>query len=108
MKINGAPATSGDPSAVVGLREGKNTISIEVRSQDGARQATYTIAVDAFAQEAYVKASNASGGSEFGVAVALSSDGTTLAVGARNESGKGVGINGDQTISLALLSQNPR
>jgi len=36
-------------------------------------------------QQAYIKASNADGGDAFGVAVALSADGATLAVGAREE-----------------------
>lgn len=49
----------------------------------------------AWAQEAYLKASNPSTSSQFGVSVALS--GNTLAVGATWESSNGAGVNGDQT-----------
>lgn len=47
-------------------------------------------------QEAYVKASNTGAGDWFGMSVALSADGNTLAVGAFHESSGAVGINGDQ------------
>jgi len=55
----------------------------------------------AWSQHAYIKASNtgsdvASAGDRFGGAVALSADGNTLAVGARNESSNATGVNGDQ------------
>jgi hypothetical protein len=47
-------------------------------------------------QQAYVKASNAEAGDEFGHAVALSADGNTLAVSAFWESGGATGVNGNQ------------
>jgi hypothetical protein len=47
-------------------------------------------------QQAYVKASNADSGDEFGHAVALSADGNTLAVSAFWESSNATGINGNQ------------
>ena len=47
-------------------------------------------------QQAYVKASNTAEGANFGLAVALSSDGATLAVGAEGEASAATGINGDQ------------
>lgn len=43
--------------------------------------------------EAYIKASNTGASDEFGVALALSDDGNTLAVGARDEDGTGAGVN---------------
>lgn len=46
-------------------------------------------------QQAYVKASNAGVGDWFGVAIALSNDGATLAVGAMHEDGAGPGLDGD-------------
>ncbi len=46
-------------------------------------------------QRAYIKASNADIGDEFGSALALSADGRLLAVGAHNESGAGRGLGGD-------------
>jgi hypothetical protein len=50
----------------------------------------------AWRQAAYVKASNPRGGAQFGYAVALSSNGTTLAVGAQMEESAAAGINGNQ------------
>lgn len=44
----------------------------------------------------YLKASNSTDSSNFGVAVALSADGNTLAVGASNERGGAAGIGGNQ------------
>jgi hypothetical protein len=44
----------------------------------------------------YVKASNTGANDLFGAAIALSGDGNTLAVGARNESSNATGINGNQ------------
>lgn len=48
-----------------------------------------------WAQEAYLKASNTNAGDWFGMAISLSADGRSLAVGARNEasSARGVGAN---------------
>jgi len=43
-----------------------------------------------------LKASNAGAQDQFGVALAMSGDGNTLAVGARFESGNATGVNGDQ------------
>ncbi len=48
-----------------------------------------------WAQEAYLKASNAETEDRFGTSVAL--DGNTLVVGAPNEKSGAVGVNGDQT-----------
>ena len=45
-----------------------------------------------WAFEAYIKASNTGASDEFGVALALSDDGSTLAVGARDEDGTGSGV----------------
>jgi hypothetical protein len=47
-------------------------------------------------QQAYLKASNAQSGDQFGFAVAVSGDGNTLAVGANFEDGGTPGINGSQ------------
>jgi hypothetical protein len=49
-----------------------------------------------WAQEAYLKASNTGSGDKFGSAVALSADGSTLAVGAPREDSLATGIGGDQ------------
>ena len=47
-----------------------------------------------WSQQAYVKSSNNEQGDRFGVALALSADGNTLAVGAGEEDSDAVGING--------------
>ena len=49
-----------------------------------------------WAQQAYLKASNADAGDEFGTSLALSSDGNTLAVGAESEESGAKGVNGNQ------------
>ncbi|MEO8846560.1 MAG: integrin [Kofleriaceae bacterium] len=49
-----------------------------------------------WSQQAYVKASNAESGDLFGFVVALSGDGSTLAVGAYGESSAATGVNGNQ------------
>ena len=50
-----------------------------------------------WAQQAYVKASNTGSWDLFGWSLALSADGDTLAVGARDEESSATGLNGDQT-----------
>lgn len=50
----------------------------------------------AWSNEAYLKASNAAAGDGFGLSLALSGDGMTLAVGAPGEDSRAVGINGNQ------------
>ena len=56
----------------------------------------YTRADGDWTQQAYVKASNAQSGDEFGSAVALSGDGRIMAVAAHNEDSSARGLNGDQ------------
>ncbi len=52
----------------------------------------------------YVKASNTEAGDHFGYSVALSGDGTTLAVGTPREDSSATGIDGDQTDNSAIKS----
>ena len=54
-----------------------------------------------WAQQAYVKASNTGVDDQFGISLALSADGTTLAVGAYAEDSAATGINGDQADGCA-------
>ena len=54
-----------------------------------------------WAQQAYVKASNTSAQDFFGISVALSADGNTLAVGAIGESSAATGVNGNQADNSA-------
>jgi len=55
-----------------------------------------------WSQQAYVKASNTEADDWFGVSVALSGDGNTLAVGAYREDSSATGIEGDQADNSAL------
>jgi hypothetical protein len=55
-------------------------------------------------QQAYLKASNTGAGDEFGVAVAISGDGQTIAVGAGNEDSAATGVAGDQASNSELDS----
>ncbi len=57
-----------------------------------------------WAQQAYVKASNAEAVDAFGHALSLSGDGNTLAVGAPFESSHATGVGGDQTDNSASKS----
>lgn len=52
-------------------------------------------------QQAYIKASNTNLGDSFGGSIALSSDGSTLAVAAAGESSAAIGIGGDQNDNSA-------
>jgi trimeric autotransporter adhesin len=52
----------------------------------------------AWSQHSYVKAFNAEAQDEFGVSLALSADGMTLAVGALNEDGGAVGVNSGDNV----------
>ena len=48
-------------------------------------------------QQAYIKASNTDDMDQFGYAIALSADGSTLAVGANGEDSNATGFNGQQS-----------
>ena len=61
----------------------------------------YTRSGTTWTQQAYIKASNPDAGDQFGTSVALSSDGSTLAVGAIGEDSSAIGIDGSQTDSAA-------
>ena len=64
----------------------------------------YTRSGTTWTQQAYVKASNTGAGDRFGIAVALSSNGNTLAVGAYREDSNATGINGNQADNSATDS----
>jgi hypothetical protein len=65
--------------------------------------AVYVFALSAgvWIPQAYVKASNTTGSDQFGASVALSGDGSTLAVGARFEGSASVGVGGEQASNTA-------
>jgi len=65
-------------------------------AEDSGAVYVFTRSGTAWSQQAYVKASNTQAEDEFGEALALSSDGNTLVVGAVDEDSAATGINGDQ------------
>jgi hypothetical protein len=91
----------GDTLAVGAYGEDSSTTGIDSQPDELAQfaGAVYVFVRDDFdtwSQQAYVKASNTGDGDLFGVRVALSQDGDTLAVGAANEGSAATGIDGDQ------------
>jgi|GEM_PF-1354269 len=57
-----------------------------------------------WSQEAYVKASNTGNDDRFGIGVALSADGSRLAVGAYTEDSAATGVGGDETSNASTNS----
>ena len=72
---------------------------IQSATDSGAVYVFTRDAAAAFAQQAYIKASNTNAGDEFGVKVVLSGD--TLVVGAHREDSAATGIDGDQSDNSA-------
>ena len=56
----------------------------------------YTRTAAGWKQQAYLKASNAAEGAQFGIALSLTNDGNLLAVSATGEASAAKGVNGDQ------------
>jgi hypothetical protein len=70
-------------------------------AHDAGAVYVFTRGTASWAQQAYIKASNASGSDGFGFAVALSADGSTLAVSANFEDSAATGVNGNQADNSA-------
>jgi hypothetical protein len=92
-------AVSGDTMVVGAAREASSARGIGGDQDDDGAQvsgAVYVFRRDGldWRQEAYIKASNADAGDQFGFSVALSGD--TLAVGAPFEQSSATGVDGDQ------------
>jgi trimeric autotransporter adhesin len=93
--VVGAPGEDSAGTGINGTLQADNSASAAGASYVFTRSgATWT-------QQAYVKASNAGTGDQFGVSVAVSSDGNTLAVGAFGEDSAATGIGGNQTDNSA-------
>ena len=100
-------AVSGDTLAVGAYAEASSATGINGdQSNNAAGNAgaayVFTRTAGTWSQQAYVKPSNTGAGDAFGQSLALSGD--TLAVGAAAEDSNAVGINGDDTNSLAPSS----
>ncbi|MCU7885214.1 MAG: cadherin-like beta sandwich domain-containing protein [Candidatus Thiodiazotropha sp. (ex Lucinoma annulata)] len=104
IHVNNSEVTSGNATVPIVLSEGQNTISLVVTAEDGVTTQHYSIEIlrddaTSFAQQAFLKASNADGGysqrhgyygDQFGSSVAISGD--TLVVGAPGRSIRLIGI----------------
>jgi hypothetical protein len=97
-------ALSGDGNTLAVAAPGEGSVATGVngdQSDNSAYQAgavyIFTRGGGTWSQQAYIKASNADRGDEFGLSLALSADGNTLAVGAPYEKSTATGIGGDQT-----------
>ena len=73
----------------------------QAQAEESGAVYVFTRTGTTWTQRAYVKASNADAGDEFGSSVALSRDGRTMAVGAHNEDSAAVGVNGDEANNTA-------
>jgi hypothetical protein len=97
-------ALFGDTLAVGAIDEASNAIGVNGNQADnsaGDAGAVYVFVRTgaAWAQQAYLKASNTGAGDTFGASVALSGD--TLAVGAFSEASAATGVNGNQADNSA-------
>jgi len=90
----------GEDSAAIGI--GGNPTSNS--ATDAGAVYVFTRTGTAWMQQTYVKASNTGAGDEFGSSVAMSSDGSTLVVGALSEDSAAIGISGNQASNAALNS----
>jgi len=94
-------SADGDTLVVTAKEEGSAATGINGDQTDNSARdagAAYVFRFDGtdWYQEAYIKASNAEFLDQFGINIALSADGNTMAVGANFEDSSATGINGDQ------------
>lgn len=87
-----AVAAYGEDSAVTGINGDENDNS----AKNAGAVYVFSHDINGWIQQAYVKASNSEMDDNFGVSVALSADGNTLAVGANWEDSVATGIEGNQ------------
>ncbi len=102
-------SADGSTMAVGAFAEGSAATGVGGdQTSDGAPRSgavyVFTRAGTAWSQQAYLKASNTDANDYFGAVTALSADGSTLAVSAKNESSAATGVDGDQASNAALYS----
>lgn len=101
-ELGNAIALSGDGSTLVvgasqedGGTTGVNSVDDNAAIDAGAAY-VFERTGTTWAETAYVKASNTNAGDQFGTSVAISGDGSTIAIGAISEASASTGIDGDQ------------
>ena len=99
---------SGDGNTLAVGAKGEDSSAVRVGGNQSDNNASgsgaayiFTRAGTAWSQQAYVKASNTGAEDEFGYSVSLSSDGSTLAVGARSEDSNATGLGGIESDNTA-------
>lgn len=93
VAISGA----GDVLAIAAVGDASSRTGIDPDGEDTAAPNSGAVYVfrrtnGIWAEESYIKASNTGTNDAFGISLALSADGATLAVGANNEDGNGSGV----------------
>ena len=96
-----AISADGNTMAIGAHQESSNAKGINGNQNNNAAYASgavyvFTRTANSWAQQAYIKASNAGQSDNFGVVVALSGDGNTMAVSAHFEASAAKGVNGNQ------------
>ncbi len=96
-----AASADGSTLAIAAIREASKATGIDGDQTDTSAQsgAVYVFgrSGSSWAQQGYLKPSNTGPSFDFGVSLALSADGNTLAVGASGERSLATGINGNQS-----------
>ncbi len=102
-----AIALSGDGNTLVVSATGEDSAAKGVNAPpkgsalNSGAVYVYTRTAAGWKQQAYVKASNAAEGAQFGNALALSNDGNLLVIASTGEASSAKGINGDQSDASA-------
>jgi hypothetical protein len=104
-----ALSADGNTLAVGALFEDSNATGINGNQADNSASSSgaayvFTRSGGTWTQQAYIKASDAEAGDLFGTTVALSADGSTLAVSAWDEDSSATGVNGNQADNSATDS----
>jgi len=104
--ISIALSKDGNTLAVGAIYESSNATGIDGDADNNVEFGSgavyvFSLSGTSWIQQAYIKASNTGAANHFGVSVALSQDGDTLAVGANLEDSNATGINGDASDNAA-------
>lgn len=104
-----ALSSSGDTLAVAASNEDSAATGINGDQQDNSAPGAGAVYLfqrsgGSWAQQAYIKATNAQAGDLFGGSLALSGDGNILAVGAQLEDSSALGVQGSQSSNSILDS----
>jgi hypothetical protein len=99
----------GNTLTVGAIGEDSNATGINGNDNNNSARASGAVYVfkrsgGGWSQQAYAKASNTGTGDQFGYAIGLNEDGTTLAVGAYREDGAAIGLNGNANDNSADAS----